>query len=138
MRFLISIFVVSALALLPAITYACPAENPEYLGIYHDTQLPQESDEYTVDPEQCGHVSILWEFDRTDLEDGRTIVWADIVGTTLIESIDSREYDEGDNQQKEAFGTVSSSSNTIRMRLDKTHDYTGHFENMEIWATYSK
>ncbi len=137
MRFLVSIMVVSALALLPAMAQAaCTNPNPQVLGTYDDSDLPQESDTYAVT--FCiSSFSWVWEFDRTSKDEGRTRVWVTVDGSDVNTYIDSDDFNEGLDQQTSGSGAISKSPNQIKMKLDATHNDTGHFNNMDFSCTYS-
>lgn len=142
MRFLISIFVVSALAFLPAMSQAeCPPDvNPQTLLDVDDTELskPASSGTYTVDPGvACRDISCVWEFDYK-YSIGRTIVHARIDGSTVSDQIDSNFYlTQGEDRYTlYPSGTVQSSPNEIIFELDATHNSKGHFSDMDFYATY--
>lgn len=130
MRFLISISVIAALALLPAMAQAfCPAD--QQLKEKSDTNLPVWGLEYFIS--SCNSVDFDFYFTRTATLGTRAII-PNIVGTNMSEELPASEWSAGAHSI-DGTGTVTGGQVQLRIDISDGSD-TGLFSDMQLDAHF--
>lgn len=133
MRFLISMFVISTLALLPAMSQAaCPAADRATES--SDYELPAYGT--FQDISKCSFADWDVYFHRTAKSEERTIVWFQVEGTNMLRDYDSTVYSEGD-QHFNGRANVNGMSVRPKIYLDATHNACGHFTTLRLLVEYT-